>query len=389
MQPPTRSRRRWVAALFAVGLIAGVGWWWRDHAPHAALPPATDGSGGSSGEAGSTGDAALQAPSHLDVVTGFRSGPSRRERSVRPLGATAAEDYRRRARFPPDAMPLTDEEQDPIVRDREVSPVRGRGPEGAEPVLVVQPAAPTFEDPDPVVLFAHLERDGRPVPALELRATLATEEGVVLGDFEYRDDGTPPDVEAFDDVGTAVIVLPETARPELSASYLVRARAITLEGDERTAAMSFQYSRPWAQPTGRFADRLIAGSLWVGVEIEVRRAGRFHLEGTLYSTDGAHKIAWAQAAGEFAEGRHWIDLPFYGLALAERGIDGPYLLRWLALSTTGSMPNAKNRVLENAHLTGAYAADDFTDEPYDDPDLLEAARRVEEEGAVPALEAGG
>ena len=56
-------------------------------------------------------------------------------------------------------------------------------------------------------------------------------------------------------VGTAVLLLPEEHRPELSASFLVRARAITLEGEERAAAMSFLYSRPHAQPTGRFTDR--------------------------------------------------------------------------------------------------------------------------------------
>ena len=328
-------------------------------------------------------------PTNLDIVTPLRSGARRAERTVPSLGGLAAADYRQRARFPSDAMPLGDEDADPIVRDREVSPIRGHGPEGAEPVLVVQPAAPGFEDPDPVLLFAHLERDGRPVPALELRGTLATEDGVTLGDFEFRDDGTPPDVAAFDDVGTAVLLLPEEHLPELSASFLVRARAITLEGEERAAAMSFLYSRPHAQPTGRFTDRIVADSLWIGVELDVLQAGRFHLEGTLYSADGTHKIAWAQAAAELPPGRHWLDLPFYGLAFSERGIDGPYLLRWLALSTTSAMPNGKNRVLENAHVTAAYAAADFTDEPYDDPDLLDAARRVENDGDVPPLEAGG
>jgi hypothetical protein len=46
------------------------------------------------------------------------------------------------------------------------------------------------------------------------------------------------------------------------------------------------------------------------------------------------------------------------------------------------MPNAKNRVLENAYVTGTYVAADFSDEPYDDPDLLEAARRLEEAGGL-------
>ena len=62
----------------------------------------------------------------------------------------------------------------------------------------------------------------------------------------------------------------------------------------------------------------------------------------------------------------------------------------MALSTTGQMPNAKNRVLEDAHLTGAYASTAFTDAPFNDPGLLDAAERVERDaGALAGLDAGG
>jgi hypothetical protein len=53
------------------------------------------------------------------------------------------------------------------------------------------------------------------------------------------------------------------------------------------------------------------------------------------------------------------------------------------------MPNAKNRLVENAHVTGAYRVATFTDVPYDDPDLLEAADRLEAAGDIGPLEAGG
>jgi hypothetical protein len=53
------------------------------------------------------------------------------------------------------------------------------------------------------------------------------------------------------------------------------------------------------------------------------------------------------------------------------------------------MPNAKNRLVENAHVTAAYRAAAFTDVSYEDPDLLEAADRLEATGAIGPLEAGG
>src|SRR6185295_18295913 len=153
-------------------------------------------------------------------------------------------------------------------------------------------------------------------------------------------------------------------------------RAVTRDGDERMAATSFLYSAPWAELTGRFRDGIVGGSLVVEAEVAVARAGRFHLEASLYSRDASHALAWAQAAETLEPGARWIALPFYGLVLREAGVDGPYLLRYAALSTTGQVPNAKNRVLENAYVTAAYRVASFSDAPFNDPGLLDAADRV-------------
>ena len=118
-------------------------------------------------------------------------------------------------------------------------------------------------------------------------------------------------------------------------------------------------------------------------------AGRFHVEATLYGPDGVEKVAWAQAAAWLEPGTHWLDLGYYGLILRERGIDGPYVLRYVALSTATEMPNAKNRVVENAYRTGAYQATAFSDRPYQDPGLLEAAKRIEEDPMPAGIDAGG
>lgn len=136
--------------------------------------------------------------------------------------------------------------------------------------------------------------------------------------------------------------------------------------------------RPDAELTGNYRDARDGGDLAVDAEIDVAANGRFHIEATLYSADGQRPIAWAQHTAELSPGRQWFRLRFYGLILRERGIDGPYLVRCVALSTLSQTATAKNRLAQNAYVTTAYTATTFTDRPFDDPDLLEAADRIEQ-----------
>lgn len=137
--------------------------------------------------------------------------------------------------------------------------------------------------------------------------------------------------------------------------------------------------------TGSYRDTMEEGDLVVDAQVLVKAAGRFHLEGSLYGKDGQQPIAWAQDTAEFPIGQHWMRLRFHGLILHERGIDGPYLIRSLALSTLTEMPVVKNGVTRNPHVTGPYTAHNFNDRPFDDPDLLEAADRIEQ--AIDGLQA--
>lgn len=316
--------------------------------------------------------------------------PAREPASIPASFATAAaEEYRRRARFPRASQPLTDDAEDPIARDREVTPVTSRGPGGAAPVLSVFPAATGFESPETAVLYAELTVGKRRVRARDIRGTVVTEDLTPVGTVEYVDDGTNGDAVADDRVYTATFQPGPEAADVLSRSYLVQVVATTRSRDERLAASSFLYSMPRAHLTGSFADSNPDGSLAVDAEVEVLAPGRFHIEATLYDATGQHKVAWAQAAAEMGPGTQWMRLPFFGLALRERGIDGPYLVRYVALSTTTGMPNAKNRVVQNAYLTSAYSATSFSDREFGDPALLDAAERVERDGLVGGLQRGG
>jgi Domain of unknown function (DUF4785) C-terminal domain len=382
----TRGQRRIITGAAAVGLIAALALFLRPAAgtrgavDPAPAPPVISRTAG-------TPPPPMPAPSAAPQAAGGGPGPD--AFAPEALARRAAAEYRRRARYPRSSRPL-DDGPDPLERDREVSRIAQRGPGGEEPALTVYPLAAGFEDPEPAVLYAYLSVDGRRIPARAIRGTIVTEDLAPIGEIEYRDDGARGDAVAHDRVYTAVFLPSPEAVPALGRSYMVQVVATTRRDDERRAATSFLYSHPHAQLTGRYRDAVVKGSLEVGVEVEVAEAGRFHVEATLYGPDGTRKVAWAQAAGELEPGRQWMAIPFYGLILRERGIAGPYLVRWVALSTTTQMPNAKNRLSEANYRTAAYDLGAFTDQPFNDADLLDAATRLDHDRTeLGGLDKGG
>ncbi len=321
-----------------------------------------------------------RTPRHYTIEGEVVRDPAPDAPQMRTLGTVAAEDYRRRARFPRSSQPIEDG-VDPIARDREVTPGKSEGPEGHDPTLVVYPARTGFEAPNPIVIYAYLVRDGRKVDAREIRGEVRSQDGTPLATLAFSDDGRAGDAVANDFVYTAVLTPTRDAIPVLKGAQLVEAKARTRGDEERVATTGFLYSVPKAHLTGRFRDALADGHLIVEAELAVVEAGRFHLEATLASMDGT-PIAWAQEAAELGPGTAWMPLTYWGLALRERGVDGPYVVRSAALSTTGEMPNQKNDVLEFAYVTRGYAAAQFSDQAFNDPDLLDAANRLEADTAL-------
>jgi hypothetical protein len=291
------------------------------------------------------------------------------------LADRAADDYRRLAQYPPWSHPFMGE--DPILRDRHISPAMVGGPDGEDPVLIAFPDQLSFEAPEPVLLYAYLAVGGVAVPASSITATISSEAQQPLAALTFRDDGSDGDQIAGDYIYTARFDGGADFAPDLSESFLVRVVGDATTGEQRIAVTNFLYSNPHARLTGNYRDARIDGNLVVDAELDVLRAGRFYLQATLYDAAGRRGIGEAHAAAELPAGDQWMRLVFFGRVLAESGIDGPYLLRFVALATTTAMPNAKNRVVENAYVTAPYRAADFSDAPYDDPGLLDAAKRLE------------
>src|SRR5436190_4111175 len=139
----TGDWRRAAAVTVALAIVAGVGvaWWAQATVPAADVVVAARPLTSAPPPAGST-SAAAQAPAPrtpANIVVPYVAPPP--VKALAMVGTQAAADYRRRARYPRSAQPLLPDDDDPIVRDREVSPVESRGRNGEEPTLRVFPAA--------------------------------------------------------------------------------------------------------------------------------------------------------------------------------------------------------------------------------------------------------
>jgi hypothetical protein len=283
-----------------------------------------------------------------------------------------AKDYRLRARFPESSRALAPGEKDPVKEKRTATHQTSRDPEGKGAALSVWAGKVSYEVGRPVTLFATVEGGA----ALEVSADVVGEAGDLVAHVVYGDQGRGGDHKAGDGVWTARFRMPAGVEPEVAASYMVKVRSRLADGDVRETVGGFLYSNPGAHLTGRYRDELRDGSLVVSAEVDVARAGRFHLAGTLYSQKG-EPVGTAQAAAELEPGRQWIDLTFYGLMFHDRQVAGPFRLGTVALTTTGAMPNALNDLVENAYVTRAWRLDQMTAKSFANLTLLDAAARLE------------
>jgi hypothetical protein len=289
-----------------------------------------------------------------------------------------ADAYRTLARYPESSRALAPGDKDPIREKRLPTKQTARGPEGT-PSLTVWASAVSVEVGRPVDLFAEPALAGKPALPLEVTGEVANEGGIVA-QVTYHDDGKAPDARAGDGVWSARLALPAGLEPESAASYMVRVKARMLDGDVRVAAGGFLYSNPAAHLTGRYRESVVDGNLVISALVSVQEAGRFHLAGTLYTLQG-EPIGTAQAAANLEPGRHWIPLSFYGLMFHDRKAAGPYRLGALAFSTTSRMPNALNDLVENAYTTHSYRLAAMTARPFGEVKLLDAAQRLEAEAS--------
>lgn len=326
---------------------------------------------------------------------------ARAEPTVNPLALQAAADYAQQARYPQGSTVLPAGAVDPLVDDRVPTRQSRLGPNGAGPRLTVWASTISALPGDTVTLYAALTTVGGAPTLLEALPSPGTAvsgarvSGDVagralgtLGTVAYRDDGLAPDSLAGDGIYTARFTLPSAPAPALGQadSVMVTVAAVLGNGELRKAAGGFQFSNPAARLTGRYTDAVRNGDLVIAAELEVLAPGRVYLSGTLADTAG-QPFATAQATRTLSTGKRWVELPFYGLAFHDRNVAGPVSLASVSVTSTQGMPNALGPVVTNAHRTKPYTLAQFTRAPFNDPTLLEQARRLQREASVaPSLQ---
>jgi hypothetical protein len=254
------------------------------------------------------------------------------------------------------------------------------GPGGSEPVLSVWASAVSFEPGQPIDLFAELAEKGQRLAVRSLTGEVVDGAGNRVAAFVYRDDGLAPDAKAGDGIYAARLTDLPTPAAGRAESYRVLAHADFGANELRDAVGGFLASNPGARLTGAYREALRDGNLVIAAEVLVTQPGRFHLAGTLTTPQG-EPIGTAQAAAVLPAGRQWLELSFFGLMFHDRQVAGPYRLATVALTAASSMPNAFAGLVENAYRTRAYRLEKMRSEPFADPRLEDAAKRLEAEAA--------
>jgi hypothetical protein len=293
------------------------------------------------------------------------------------LARETAKDYRELARYPESSHALRVGEGDPILEKRQPTRQSRRGTDANDPTLSVWASKVSYEKGQPVDLYATLENRGKTIPAADaITGEIADASGAIVAHVVYVDNGEIPDARANDGIYSARLTLTDDLLPGSAASYMVRVKTRLADGDPLEAAGGVLYSYPAARLTGRYRDRLRDGNLVIAAEVEVMESGRFHLAGTLHSPAG-EPLGFAQAAAALEPGRRWIEISFYGLMFHDRQAAGPYRLGNVALTTAIGMPNALSDVVANAHVTRPYRLGEMRALPFERPQLLETAKRLD------------
>ena len=320
--------------------------------------------------------ALLLASAWLPAIAGAQG-------ALEPL-ARAAPAHDPAARYPHWSRALEAGAADPVLASREPVRQSALGPDGAGPRLTVWASTVAAQPGETVTLFAMLTPVAAPglfaAPALtgaRISAELAGEQLGDLGRVAYRDNGTGADALARDGIYTASVTLPAGAAIALGTADPVAVKVTaTLPNDSlRQAVGSFQFTRPGARLTGRYADRVRHGNLVIAAEVEALVSGPVQLSGTLADAGGAPFVT-AQATRLLDPGMHWVELAFYGLAFHDRGVNGRVRLGSIALASTGTTPAALGAVATDAHTTQDYDTAQFTSRLFDDPAVLDLARRL-------------
>ena len=280
--------------------------------------------------------------------------------------------------YPPGSQPLT-EGSDPATTSPEDDPVD----EASGLQVVLGPRRDVVHPPDPIVIDVQLlDRSGRRLP-------LASGRAYFRGERDTARAGTGPSAPLVDD-GTRLYTARFQPPKELLDFRVFVEVALDVPGfGPRRYSTWVEYTPlPGAELDGTFAERVAHGSLYVDAGLRVARHGRYKVIASLYA--GEQAVCFAQASRELDAGARAIPLEFFGKILHDRGLDGPYTLRYVMAfeEFPGRGVYWPGVTVDPAYTTRPYRAAEFSPDPYTPPPDTEpevTAQSPSQQGKPPPL----
>lgn len=367
------SRRRRPFALLSAVLFAGVLVWLalegrskKVEEPSAAQAEAT---GGSSAPATSVRAAdTTRTPKPTSSVALAENAPPSTLAVPNPIRL-----MNEPSPYPPWCQPLG-EGTDPAAGVKEDNPLDTKT--GLH--VVMGPRRFIVHPPDPMVIdVTVLNQLGAQMPiangVARFRADGTTAASGPWFEVPLVDDGTGADVAAGDRAYTASFFPSEDQKAALFKGGEHVMVEVAFEAPKNDGMMRYPlvmtYSRePDATINGKYSDAPSAGGLVISVGVTATQPGTYRVMGSLYSGDGQHAIAIANARATLSQGDGAIPLAFFGKALHDSGIDGPYDLRFLMLyQQLSEGTEIAGDTVDNAYTTSAYRASSFSSDSYEAP----------------------
>ncbi len=277
-----------------------------------------------------------------------------------------------RSPYPPGSQPLT-EGTDPATQPKGEAPISP----GDGITCLYGPRIAVVHPPDPLVIDLEVKnRLGARMPITNAVARFRPDRSdphAPWFESPLVDDGTDKDFVAGDFQYTATYLPTDEQKAALfkgGSHVFVEVRFEAPKGlGPRVFPAVMEYSRlPNATLTGRYTDAVVDGSLVITADVNATQAGQYRLIGSLYAAGTDTAIAVASKQVQLDTGDGSIPLLYFGKILYDRGINGPYELRYEMLfeEIVGeeSIPGV---TVDHAYTTRRYSARDFSAASYAEP----------------------
>lgn len=272
--------------------------------------------------------------------------------------------------YPPGSQPLV-EGVDPATQMKEDDTVDAKS--GVS--CIFGPRVAVVHPPDPLVIDLEVvSRLGAALPiergVARFRAGRTHPDDGPWWTVPFVDDGSGRDVAASDLRYTATFAPDPAQQAALLDGGIHVFVDVGFDGPDglgsRRYATTMEYARrPGAALDGKYTESIEDGSLVVAVGVSASTPGEYRVVASLYG--GGRAIAFAQKSAWLDAGEGAIPLLFFGKILHDRGVDGPYELRFVMLFERAGADDIPGDTVDPAYTTGPYRASSFSDAPYVTP----------------------